>query len=308
MQKVQYSNKSITIVANLYLPKEFDADHHYPVIICGHPVGGVKEQTAGLYAKKLSEQGFITIAFDAGYHGESTGLPRFLEDPYARIEDFRATIDYLYTLPYIDPENIIVLGICGAGGYAITSAITDHRIKAVIGISMVNIGDMYRNGWDGHREQINECLSILEDTAKRRSSEVINNCFSYSPWAPASLEDAENADMHDAYIYYHTERAMHPNAPSKGIAISAATIIGYDAFHLADQFLTQPILMIVGSEAKSQWHSQRIIQKTVSRHKMLHIIDGANHIDLYDNQIYINRAIQQIMIFLEKMLFAKNIG
>lgn len=116
MKKVNFPNRNINIAANLYLPGDFDPSRKYPAIIVGHPAGGVKEQTAGLYAKKLAEKGFAALAFDASYQGESGGEPRGLEDPAVRAEDFRCAADFLSTLPYIDVSGIGAMGICGGGG------------------------------------------------------------------------------------------------------------------------------------------------------------------------------------------------
>lgn len=146
MKKVSFPNRNISIAGNVYLPDAFDPSQKYPAIIVGHPAGGVKEQTAGLYAKKLAEKGFVTLAFDASYQGESGGEPRGLEDPAVRVEDFRCAADFLSALPYVDSSKIGAMGICGGGGFAISAAITDHRIRAVAGLSAVDLGRLRRRG------------------------------------------------------------------------------------------------------------------------------------------------------------------
>ena len=157
MQKVNFKNlngQGIVMAAVINVPAGFDAARQYPAIVVAHPGGGVKEQTAGLYARKLAEQGFVTIAFDASYQGESTGEPRQLENPHVRTEDVSAVIDYLTTLPYVDQARIAAMGICAGGGYAANAAINDRRIKALATVSAVNIGAMFRNGWRAIRPSV----------------------------------------------------------------------------------------------------------------------------------------------------------
>lgn len=137
-----------TLSAVINFPPGFDESEHYPAVVVSHPGGGVKEQTAGLYAAKVAEAGFVTIAYDASFQGASTGTPRQLENPAIRTEDVSAVIDYFTTLPYVDDDRIGAMGICAGAGYTVNAAIDDPRIKAVGTVSMVNIGQMFRNGWD----------------------------------------------------------------------------------------------------------------------------------------------------------------
>ncbi|MGF6211226.1 alpha/beta hydrolase [Comamonas sp. 4034] len=150
--KVTFKNlngQGVMMAAVIHFPTGFDEALKYPAVVVSHPGGGVKEQTAGLYARKLAESGsFITIAYDASYQGESTGLPRQLENPSIRTEDVSAVIDYLTTLPYVDAERIGAMGICAGAGYSANAAINDRRIKALGTVSAVNIGQMFRNGWE----------------------------------------------------------------------------------------------------------------------------------------------------------------
>lgn len=137
------------LAAVINFPPDFDASKQYPAIVVSHPGGGVKEQTAGLYAGKLAESGFVTVAYDASFQGASTGEPRQLENPYIRHEDVSAVVDYLTTLDYVDNDRIGGMGICAGAGYTANAAIDDPRIKAVGTVSLVNIGQMFRNGWTG---------------------------------------------------------------------------------------------------------------------------------------------------------------
>lgn len=181
MSKVTFKNLNglgISIAAVINVPENFDESKPYPAIVVSHPGGGVKEQTAGTYAKKLSEHGFVTIAFDASFQGESTGEPRQLESPHIRTEDVSAVIDYLTTLDYVDNERIGAMGICAGAGYTANAAINDRRIKAVGTVSMVNIGQMFRNGWDNSVKD-SDAIPYIEAGSLARTSAL---SLSQSQW------------------------------------------------------------------------------------------------------------------------------
>lgn len=303
MQEVRFSNRNVEIAANVYFPQEFDQSKKYPVVFCNHPVGGVKEQTSGLYAKKIAALGYITLALDAAHQGESSGEPRYLEDPHQRVSDFSAAIDYLNTLDYVDSDRIAILGICGAGGYVANAAIIDHRIKAVIGISAVNIGDMFRKGWygtgaDNTEEQLESLKLVAIELTKKARGEKSRML----PWSPLKSDDTDIPDLVDAWEYYRTERASHPNAISQGLFSSIASLMSYDAFNFAEKYLTQPLLMIAGEKAGSLWNSENLLSKSASVEKELFVIKGAGHIDLYDKSEYVEQAIDKIENFLNHNL------
>ncbi|MDU5863756.1 MAG: alpha/beta hydrolase, partial [Acinetobacter sp.] len=181
--KFQNSNsQDITMAANIHYPSNFDETQKYAAIVVTHPGGGVKEQTAGLYASKLAEQGFIAIAFDASYQGESTGLPRQLENPYIRTEDISAVIDYLTTLNYVDQNRIGAMGICAGGGYTANAAINDRRIKAVGTVSAVNIGSMFRNGWENTVKDA-DALPYIQAGSDARTADVTSGNIATIPLA-----------------------------------------------------------------------------------------------------------------------------
>src|SRR3982751_3347295 len=140
VQAVTFKNNSLKMAGNLYLPAGFDKNKKYPAIVVVHPGGGVKEQIAGLYAQKLSEAGFIALAFDASYQGASEGLPRFLDNPINRVGDIYSAVDYLVTLPYVDANRIGGMGICAGSGATVKAAMTERRIKALATVSAVDVG------------------------------------------------------------------------------------------------------------------------------------------------------------------------
>lgn len=301
-QKVQFENKNgqgITMAAVINFPENFDRSLKYPAIVVTHPGGGVKEQTAGLYAKRLAEAGFITIAYDASYQGESTGEPRQLENPYIRTEDISAVIDYLTTLPYIDSERIGAMGICAGGGYTANAAINDHRIKAVGGVSAVNIGAMFRNGWDGS-QKAEDAFPVLMGGAAVRTAEANGAEMAMFPLAPTTKEEAPNKEMEEAWEYYRTPRACCSTAPSVAPVRCFTQLVTYDAFNLAELFLTQPLLLVAGSAAGSKWYSEDLYKRAASADKTLHIVKGADHMQMYDIPQYVDEAVAALISFFKK--------
>lgn len=289
-----------TISADLYLPPEFDAQANYPAIVVSHPGGGVKEQTAGLYAGKLAESGFVTIAYDASFQGASSGEPRQLENPHIRTEDVSAVVDYLTTLDYVDNERIGAMGVCAGAGYTANAAIDDPRIKAVGTVSLVNIGQMFRNGWDGSIADA-DAAPMLEQAAKARTTDARGEDNRF-PLAPMKEEDAPNEELRQAWEYYHTPRCEHPNAPGYMTARSLSQIIAYDAFHKAEAFLTQPLLVIAGSEAGSKWMSDDLYERAASKDKSFHVVEGSNHMELYDGDKEVAEAVSELgPFFIDKL-------
>ncbi|MBO1281386.1 alpha/beta hydrolase [Acinetobacter nosocomialis] len=300
--KFQNSNsQDITMAANIHYPSNFDETQKYAAIVVTHPGGGVKEQTAGLYASKLAEQGFIAIAFDASYQGESTGLPRQLENPYIRTEDISAVIDYLTTLNYVDQNRIGAMGICAGGGYAANAAINDRRIKAVGTVSAVNIGSMFRNGWENTVKDA-DALPYIQAGSDARTADAASGNVATIPLAPLKEEDAPNEELRQAWEYYHTPRAAHPNSPGFATTRSLTQLITYDAYNKAEAFLTQPLVAIAGSVAGSKWMSEDLIQRAASQDKTLHIVEGANHMELYDIPQYVNEASNVLADFFKMKL------
>lgn len=302
-QKINFKNSNngnITMSAVINFPERFNENQKYPAIVVSHPGGGVKEQTAGLYARKIAEQGFVTIAYDASYQGESTGEPRQLENPYIRTEDVSAVIDYLTTLPYVDADKIGAMGICAGAGYTANAAINDHRIKAVGMVSAVNIGQMLRNGWENNVKDA-DAMPYLLAGAYARTADAKGD-LQTMPLAPMKEEDAPNEELREAWEYYHTDRCQYPTAPGFATARSLTQIISYDAYNKAEAFFTQPLLAIVGSVAGSAWMSDDLIDRAASTDKTKYVIEGANHMTLYDGENEVNEAVSQLTTFFTSKL------
>lgn len=296
-----HNGPGTTLSACINFPPGFDEKKKYPAIVVSHPGGGVKEQTAGHYARKLAAKGFVAIAYDASYQGESTGEPRQLENPYVRTEDISAVVDYFTTLPYVDANRIGGMGICAGAGYTANAAINDHRIKAVGTVSMVNIGQMFRNGWLNNIKDA-DAIPVRDMGADARSAALKECKEPIFPLAPLKKEDAPNPELEEAWEYYHTPRAEYPTAPGYMTARSLDQIITYDAYHKAETFLTQPLLTVVGSEAGSKWMSDDLIKRAASKDKAMYIVQGANHMSLYDGENYMDEAVGQLAPFFTKYL------
>ena len=304
MQNVSFKSlngQDITIAAIIHFPEGFNEASKYPAIVVAHPGGGVKEQAAGLYASKLVKQGFVAIAFDASYQGESTGLPRQLENPYVRTEDISAVIDYLTTLPYVDVDHIGAMGICAGAGYTANAAINDRRIQAVGTVSAVNIGQMFRNGWENTVKDA-DATPLIAMGSQARTADASKAELATLPLAPMRKEDAPNKELEEAWEYYHTPRCEHPNAPGYMTARSLTQIITYDAYNKAEAFLTQPLQIVAGSVAGSKWMSDDLFQRAASQDKHFHVVEGANHMSLYDVTKYVDEAVSVLTPFFARTL------
>ena len=301
MQKINFKNRNWDVAGNLYLPENFDKTNKYPAIVCVHPGSSVKEQTAGLYANQLATSAFITLTFDASFQGESGGEPRFLEDPATRVEDIRCAIDFLTTLEFVDNERIGALGICAGGGYAANASISEKRIKAIATVAATNASRAFREA---------NPVETLKAVAQQRTAEANGAEKLINNWIPNSVQEAKRAgmeelDLMEAIDYYRTPRGQHPNSCNKLLFTSMANLIMFDAFHLAEYFLTQPLLVIVGDKVGA-FGSYRdgfdLYNKAASDNKKIYTVKGAGHYDLYDQPKATNEALQQIIPFFQENL------
>ena len=276
VRKVSFlRSNNIILVGNMFLPKDFDATRRYPSILSVHPAGSVKEQSAGLYAHRLAERGFVTLAFDAAYAGESGGTPHYSEAPYERVEDIRYAIDYLVTLPFIDEHRIGALGICAGGGYVIATAPTDRRIRSVAGVSAADIGAANRESWLRGRT-VKEQIALLEDVSAQRTREARGEELMKVYMCPEPT--AETApSFREGYDYYRTARAWHPRADNYYLRRSQATKMAFSAIENI-YLLTQPVLLIVGGKADSDWQTERFYNALPGTDKEVFVIEESSHI------------------------------
>ena len=283
VQSVMFRNNEIMMSGNVCLPKGFSENRKYGAIVVVHPGGGVKEQTAGLYALKLAGEGFVTLAFDAAHQGASGGLPRFLDDPMKRVGDFYSAVDYLITLPYVDSARLGALGVCAGSGITVKATMTERRIKALATVSAVDVGAATRKGWEGNTAE-SELIPTLEAVAKQRSAEAVGGAPVYVNYVPELGDTSAPRDLQQAADYYLTARGRYPTSTNQMLMTSISTLASFTGFEGADTYLTQPLLIIAGSEAGSLWHSQQLNTSAASIQKELYIIPGATHMDLYDGE------------------------
>ncbi|HWC84359.1 MAG TPA: alpha/beta hydrolase [Pseudonocardiaceae bacterium] len=300
MQQVSIQNGSVGIAGNLYLPTDFDENKQYAAIACVHPGSSVKEQTAGIYAERLAQQGFVALAFDASGQGESGGEPRGAEVPAARVEDIRCAVDFLTTPSFVDHERIGVLGICAGGGYAVNAAMTERRIRAVGTVVPVNIGRARREG---------PVDQLLDEVAAARTREARGDDPVITNWLPDSPEAAVEAgitdvDVLEAVDYYRTPRGRHERSDNRLKFTSTAPMLAFDAFHLAEQLLTQPLQVIVGNRIGgfgSYRDGHELFGKARGAKDLVEI-DGASHYDLYDRPEYVGQAVETLKVFYARHL------
>ncbi len=304
IERISYQarNMGTSIAANLFKPPGFDERKRYPAIVVTHPFGGVKEQTAGLYAQHLAEEGYISVAYDASYQGESGGKPRLIEVPAQRLDDISCAIDYLVQQPQVDPDRIGSLGICAGGSYAMCNATTELRVKAVATVSMFNLGDARRRAMG--RLSYEERMKRLKDAGEQRSKEARGEpirLVQVSPDSAAEFTDSTPVLYREGYEYYMTPRGKHPNSPNRYMFSSLPLQMAFFPFDQVETISPRPILMVVGGKADTKFWSDEVYSKA-QEPKELFVVDGATHIDMYDKPQFVAPAVAKLKEFFDKYL------
>lgn len=302
LQRVNYKIDGIDVVANVYKPAGYDPKKSYAAVVVAHPNGGSKDQVAGLYAQKLAEAGFITIAFDARYQGESGGLPRRTDKPANRIGDIMGAIDFVQNFPGVDKERIGAFGICGGGGYTFAAAQTDKRIKAVATLSLFNTGDVRRNGY--MRTQTGDIIERQREASLARQREVAGGepeLAGFMNWTPEEARKIKVDLYRDGYFYYGVTHKT-PNAPGTYLKSSLMDMMAWDATDHAD-LINQPLLVIAGEIADSRYMSEEAFAKANrTADKELFIVPGATHIRTYFVEEYVSQISAKIQKFFTEKL------
>ncbi|WP_261810768.1 alpha/beta hydrolase [Levilactobacillus humaensis] len=308
LRPISFNNfDGVKIAANLYLPSNFDASQSLPAIVVAHPNGGVKEQVSGLFAQRLAEKGFVTLAFDAAYQGASAGEPRQTDRPSNRVEDIRASIDYLETFKGVDTNRIGALGICGGGGYTVQVSKTDKRIKAVGTISMFNSGRVRRNGFGDSQlatipDRMAQAAAAREKYAKTGEVDYIGDLLTHrTEFTKEQLEQIP-AGLYRDGVEYYGDTHFHPNSQSRYTAMSLMDLMAFDAENNVD-LIDQPLLMMVGDVSDTRYMTEAVFNKaTGTDDKKLILIKGASHIETYWVPKYVDQEVTAMNDFFSAKL------
>ena len=282
-KKVTFVNRyGITLAADMYIPKGMTGQ--LPAIAVSGPFGAVKEQSSGLYARQLAERGYLTIAFDPSFTGESGGMPRRVASPDINTEDFSAAVDFLSVQPNVDANRIGILGVCGWGGIAIQSAINDPRIKATVASTMYDMTRVSANGYfdsEDTKEQRNGKRAAM---ATQRTEDYRNGEYTHAGGVVDPLPEDAPQFVKDYHAYYKTPRGFHPrsgNSTDGWNMTSTLPFINFKFFEYADE-LESAVLIVHGDKAHSYYFGKDTFAKLKGDNKQMLTIKGASHCDLYD--------------------------
>jgi fermentation-respiration switch protein FrsA (DUF1100 family) len=282
--KVTFHNRyGITLAADMYVPK--NAEGMLPAIAVSGPFGAVKEQSSGLYAQHMAERGFLTIAFDPSFTGESGGEPRRMASPDINTEDFLAAVDFLSTCDLVDPERIGIIGICGFGGMAINAAALDPRIKATVASTMYDMSKVYAEGYFASEDTPAQRQEKRRAMAAQRTKDYAAGTYERAGGVIDPLPEDAPSFVKDYHAYYKTPRGYHPRS---GNSTDGWNVIGCQSF-LNQPLLAwageieNPVLLIHGEKAHSRYFSEYAYGLLTGSNKELMIIPGASHVDLYDD-------------------------
>ena len=300
-QKVTFHNRyGITLAADQYTPK--GAEGKLPAIAVSGPFGAVKEQSSGLYAQKMAELGFLTLAFDPSYTGESGGTPRYVASPDINTEDFCAAVDFLSVQENVDPERIGIIGICGWGGMAINAAAMDTRIKATAAMTMYDMTRVNANGYFDSENTADARYAKKQAMNAQRTADYKNGTYALAGGVVDPLPEDAPQFVKDYYGYYKTQRGYHPrslNSNGGWNVTSSLSFMNMPILQYAGE-IRSAVLLVHGEKAHSRYFSEGAYEKLTGDNKELMIISGANHVDLYDNPAAI--PFEKLRSFFEEYL------
>lgn len=284
VKKVSFKNRyGITLAGDLYTPKNISADK-LPAIAVSGPFGAVKEQASGLYAQTMAERGFITLAFDPSFTGESGGEPRHVASPDINTEDFSAAVDFLSSQTNVNPEKIGIIGICGFGGMGLNAAAMDTRIKATVTSTMYDMSRVNANGYFDSMDE-NGRYELKQTLNKQRTQDFKNGTYAPGSGLPDKLTGEEPLFVKDYFGYYKTQRGFHKrsiNSNGNWNMTSSLSFMNMPILTYSNE-IQSAVLLIHGEKAHSRYFSEDAYKKLKGDNKELLIIEGANHVDLYDN-------------------------
>lgn len=297
--KVHFLSEGTKVVGNLYLPKNYKKGQKLPAIVVVGPKGGVKEQTAGIYAKKLSEKGFITLVFDHRTYGESGGEPRHYENPYMKIEDAKTALSYIGSLNVVDKNKVGMLGVCNGGGFGAAAAIYDKRVKAYASVSgLFDLRSQIINGKPGDKKRLS---GIMKQSGEARQKYFETGEIEYIKQMTEADENS-NQLRKEAAEYYLTSRGRVPNwGENKMVVFSRDTRRSFDITDQIELLSPTPYLAIAGTKALTLGLSKTAF-KRANEPKELFEIEGATHLDLYDIDKYVDQAVNKLNMFYTKSI------
>lgn len=283
-RKITFHNRyGVTLAADMYIPK--NTSGKLPAIAISGPFGAVKEQSSGLYAQKMAEYGFLTIAFDPSFTGESGGSPRYVASPDINTEDFCAAVDVLSVQDNVDPERIGIIGICGWGGMAINAAAQDTRIKATAAMTMYDMTRVNANGYFDSENTPEARFAKKQAMNAQRTEDYKNGSYALGGGVVDPLPDDAPQFVKDYYAYYKTERGYHPrslNSNNGWNVTSPLSFMNMPILQYAAE-IRSAVLLVHGEKAHSRYFSEGAYEKLTGDNKELLIIPEASHVDLYDN-------------------------
>jgi hypothetical protein len=283
-RKVTFVNRyGITLAADMYVPK--DAAGKLPAIAISGPFGAVKEQSSGLYAQQLAERGFLTIAFDPSFTGESGGAPRRVASPDINTEDFSAAVDFLSVQDGVDADRIGILGICGWGGLAINAAAADTRIKATVASTMYDMSRVTANGYFDSADNDDARYAMKEALNAQRTDDYRNGRYTRAGGVVDPLPDDAPLFVKQYYAYYKTPRGFHHRSGNSTDGWNMTSSLPFINFPLLSRAgeIRNAVMIVHGENAHSRYFGEDAFKKLKGDNKKLVIVPGANHCDLYDN-------------------------
>ncbi len=300
-EKVQFVNHfGIVLAADLYKPK--DAPGKLSAIAVSGPFGAVKEQSSGLYAQTMAERGFLTIAFDPSFTGESGGQPRYMSSPDINTEDFQAAVDFLSTRDDVDPDRIGVIGICGWGGIALNAAAIDTRIKATVASTMYDMSRVTGNGYFDSADDAQSRNEMRATLSEQRTEDYRNGTYALAGGVVDPLPEDAPQFVKDYHAYYKTERGYHPrslNSNNGWNVTSNTSWLNTRFLHYIGE-IERAVMVVHGEEAHSCYMGKDAFAKLTGDNKELVLIPGASHVDLYDRADII--PFDRMVEFFEKNL------
>ncbi|MBR2208775.1 MAG: alpha/beta hydrolase [Synergistaceae bacterium] len=286
VEKAHFHNRfGIDLTGDLYMPKDFDTAKKYAAIAVAGPFGAVKEQVSGLYAQEMAKAGFVALAFDPSFTGESGGAVRFAASPEINTEDFSAAVDFLATRDFVDAEKIGIIGVCGWGGIGLNATAADTRIKATVASTMYDMSRVSAKGYfdaDDNEEKRYETKKAIN---AQRTEDYKNGTYARAGGVVDPLPEDAPQFVKDYYAYYKTPRGYHKNSVNSNEGWTLSSMIAMFNMPMLTfvEEIKSPVLIVHGEKAHSRYMGEDAFKRLKGDNKELVIVPGASHIDLYDN-------------------------